>query len=76
MRKRSIPFDAEVLARAEEAAREEGYEGNVSALVNDAVAHRLRMRALASYIAQREAEAGPITAEERAEVDRELDDPR
>lgn len=76
VRKRSISFDADVLSRAEEAAREDGYDGNVSAVVNDAVAHRMRMRGLARYLAEWEAEFGPITEEERAAIDRELDDPR
>jgi hypothetical protein len=74
--KRSISFDPEVLAEAEAAARTNGYQGNLSALVNDAVAHDMRLRGLAGALAEWEAEFGPITDEERAQADRELDDPR
>lgn len=74
--KRSISFDPEILAEAEKAARTNGYDGNLSALVNDATARHLRQQGLARFVAEWEAEFGPITDEERAAADRELDDPR
>jgi hypothetical protein len=36
----------------------------------------MRLRGLAGALAEWEAEFGPITDEERAQADRELDDPR
>ncbi len=74
--KRSISFDREILERAEETVLRNGYEGNLSAFVNDATTHHLRQQGLARFLAEWEAEFGPITDEERAATDRELDDPR
>lgn len=74
--KRSISFDSEVLERAEATARSNGYEGNPSRFVNDAVAKETRLQGLAHLLAEWEAEFGPITDEQRAQIDRELDDPR
>jgi hypothetical protein len=74
--KRSISFDPKVLAEAEKAAETNGYEGNLSAFVNDATTHHLRQQGLARFLAEWEAEFGPITDEERAATDRQLDDPR
>ena len=74
--KRSISFDSEVLQVAEEAARRNGYDGNLSRFVNDAVAKEVRLQGLAHLLAEWEAEFGPVTDEERAQTDRELDDPR
>jgi hypothetical protein len=76
VRKRSISFDAEVLERAEETALRNGYGGNLSKFVNDAVAKETRLQGLAHLLAEWEAEFGPITDEQRAQIDRELDDPR
>jgi hypothetical protein len=74
--KRSISFDSEVLERAEATARSNGYEGNLSRFVNDAVAKETRLQGLAHLLAEWETEFGPITDEQRAQIDRELDDPR
>jgi hypothetical protein len=69
--KRSISFDPEVLEGAEEVARRAPYGGNLSGFVNDAVSRRLKLMALAGFVAEHEREAGDITAAERAAIDRE-----
>jgi hypothetical protein len=57
-------------------ARSNGYEGSLSRFVNDAVAKETRLQGLAHLLAEWETEFGPITDEQRAQIDRELDDPR
>jgi hypothetical protein len=69
-RKRSISFDADVLGEAERVARDSEFDGNVSGLVNDAVARELRLRGLRDYLAETEAELGPIPEWARKEAER------
>ena len=70
--KRSVSFRPEIWA---EVARITGAEGGqVSALVNEALAHHLRRKRGLEAAAEWEAEHGPLTAEEIAEADRLLDE--
>jgi hypothetical protein len=71
--KRTISFDATVLAAAERLAQSES-AGNLSALVNDAVAHHVRLRAFGEFLDELDRELGPVPAEVVAAVEREWRD--
>lgn len=70
----SASVDAELIAAAETAAKR-GEVATVSAWVNDAMRlkldHDRRLRALAAYVADYEAEHGEITSDEMAWATRE-----
>jgi hypothetical protein len=67
VQKRSISFDASVLAEAERLSAERG--GNLSALVNAAVEHELRMAGGRKLMEEDVKRWGPIPESVRAEVD-------
>lgn len=69
--KRSVSIDAEVAAAAEAAAAEDGV--SFSAWLSDAAQRRLRVREGLRGVAEWEADAGPLTAEERAAGEALLD---
>jgi hypothetical protein len=69
--KRSVSLDAEVAAAAEAAAAEDGV--SFSAWLSDAAERRLRVREGLLGVAEWEAEAGALTAEERAAGEALLD---
>src|SRR5580700_12292104 len=62
--KRSVSLDEDVASAVEQAADEEGM--SFSAWLSDAAQHRLRIREGLKAVQEWEAEAGPLTAEERA----------
>ena len=68
VQKRSISFDASVLAAAERLSQERG--GNLSALVNEAVEHELKLAEGRKLIAEDIEKYGPIPDEVVAEIDR------
>jgi hypothetical protein len=70
--KRSVSFRPEIWAEVARITDAEG--GQISALVNEALAHYLRTRHGLEAAAEWEAEHGPLTAEEIAEADRLLDE--
>lgn len=65
-RKRSISFDEDVLAEAEERAAVTG--GNLSAFVNGAVLQELRVSRGAELLAQDEEAYGPVPDAVRAQI--------
>jgi hypothetical protein len=69
--KRSVSLDAAVAAAAEAAAAEDGV--SFSAWLSDAAEQRLRVREGLRGVAEWEAEAGALTAEERAAGEALLD---
>jgi hypothetical protein len=64
--KRSISFDATVLAEAE--ARAASLGGNLSAFVNAAVLRELRVARGLALLAEDDAEFGPVPEAVRAEI--------
>ncbi len=70
----SVSVDADLLAAAEQAAKR-GEAPTLSAWVNDALRlkleHDTRLRAGAAFLAEYEAEHGPITAADREAAARE-----
>lgn len=69
--KRSVSLDAEVAAAAEAAAAEDGV--SFSAWLSEAAEQRIRVREGLRGVAEWEAEAGALTAEERAAGEALLD---
>jgi hypothetical protein len=69
--KRSVSIDADVAEAAEAAAAEDGV--SFSAWLSEAAKRRLRVRAGLQGVAEWEAEAGPLTPEERAAGEALLD---
>jgi hypothetical protein len=69
--KRSVSIDADVAEAAETAAAEDGV--SFSAWLSEAAERRLRVRAGLQGVAEWEAEAGPLTPEERAAGEALLD---
>ncbi len=67
VQKRSISFDAEVLAEAERLSQERG--GNLSALVNEALEHKLRIEGGLKLMEEDEKRWGPIPEEAIAEIE-------
>jgi len=67
VQKRSISFDAEVLAEAERLSAERG--GNLSAFVNEAVEQRLKVALGRKLIEEDEKRWGPIPEEAIAEIE-------
>ncbi|MBI4494843.1 MAG: hypothetical protein HY690_18880 [Chloroflexi bacterium] len=72
MKKRSVSFRPEIWAEVVQRAGEEG--GQVSALVNTALAYYLNLRQGLDLVKEWEAEHGALAAEELAEADRLLDE--
>lgn len=64
--KRSISFDADVLAEAERLSQEHG--GNLSAFVNDAVEQRLKVALGRKLMEEDEKRFGPIPESVRARI--------
>lgn len=62
-----------MLAAAEKLAAAEAH-GNLSAVVNDAVAHVLRLREFGDLLAEFDHELGPVRAEVGAAVEAEWQD--
>jgi len=62
--KRSISFDADLLAEAEKLA-----DGNLSALVNDALEQRVKSAGLAALLAELDREHGPVPEDVKAQVE-------
>jgi hypothetical protein len=72
VQKRSISFDADVLAEAERLSQERG--GNLSAFVNEAVEQRLKV-ALGRKLIERDIERyGPVPEEISARIEAEWPD--
>lgn len=71
--KRTISFDSAVLVAAEKLADSET-QGNLSAVVNDAVAHLVRLRDFGDLLADFDREFGPVPAEVGAAVEAEWQD--
>lgn len=71
--KRTISFDSAVLVAAEKLAESEA-QGNLSAVVNDAVAHLVRLREFGELLADFDRELGPVPAEVGAAVEAEWQD--
>jgi len=69
--KRSISFDAELIEEFERLAAQET-EGNLSALVGQALEQRLKSRRLRDALDDWEREFGTISQEARDEADRRL----
>jgi alkylhydroperoxidase family enzyme len=69
--KRSVSIDATVAAAAETAAAEDGV--SFSAWLSEAAERRLRVREGLRGVAEWEAQAGPLTPEERAAGEALLD---
>ena len=67
VQKRSISFDASVLAEAERLSAERG--GNLSAFVNAAVEHELRIAGGRKLMEEDEKRWGPIPEEAVAEIE-------
>ena len=72
VKKLSIALDPDVADAAASAAENSGQ--SLSAWLNDGARTRLRVEDGLAAIAEWEAEQGPLTAEERAEADRQLDE--
>lgn len=68
VRKLAISFDPQLAEAVRRLAREEGV--SVSRWLADAAARELQNRRLTEFVAQFEAESGPITEEEMADVER------
>lgn len=68
VQKRSISFNADVLAEAERLSQERG--GNLSKLVNEALEHELRIAGGRKLMEEDEKRWGPIPEDVIAEVDR------
>lgn len=71
VKKLSIALDPDVADAAASAAETSGQ--SLSAWLNDAARTRLRVEDGLAAVAEWEAEQGPLTAEERAAADRQLD---
>jgi len=69
--KRSVSLDAEVAKRIEQAAEQDGM--SFSTWLSAAAEHQLRLREGLRGVAEWEAEAGPLTPEERAAGEALLD---
>lgn len=67
VQKRSISFDESVLAEAERLSQQRG--GNLSAFVNEAVEHRLKVEGGRKLMEEDEKRWGPIPDEVVAEID-------
>jgi len=67
VQKRSISFDADVLAEAERLSSERG--GNLSKLVNEAVEHQLKIEGGRKLMEEDERRWGPIPEEAIAEIE-------
>jgi hypothetical protein len=67
VQKRSISFDEAVLAEAERLSAERG--GNLSAFVNGAVEHRLKVEGGRKLMEEDIERFGPIPESVRAEID-------
>lgn len=67
--KRSISFDPQLLAAAEEVAAAPPYAGNLSGLVSDALIHHLKLRGLHELVADFEREHGPLSPEDLAQAE-------
>jgi len=67
VRKRSISFDENVLAEAERLSQERG--GNLSAFVNEALEHKMRIEGGRKLMEEDVKRWGPIPESVRAEVD-------
>ncbi len=72
--KRSISFDPDLLAEAEEAAEADQYRGNLSGLVNDALDRYLKAMRGRELLADLDRELGPVPNSVRERVDREWPD--
>lgn len=72
VKKLSIALDPDVADAAASAAETSGQ--SLSAWLNDAARTRLRIEDGLAAVAEWEAEQGPLTAEERAAADRQLDE--
>jgi alkylhydroperoxidase family enzyme len=72
VKKLSIALDPDVADAAASAAEISGQ--SLSAWLNDAARTRLRVEDGLAAVAEWEAEQGPLTAEERAAADRQLDE--
>ena len=72
VKKLSIALDPDVADAAASAAETSGQ--SLSAWLNDAARTRLRLEDGLTAVAEWEAEQGPLTAEERAAADRQLDE--
>jgi len=70
--KRSISFAPELLAEAQREA-DLSFDGNLSAVIADALDRQLRNRRLGRVLDEWEAKHGAFTEEELAETQRELD---
>jgi len=68
VRKRSISFDESVLAEAERLSAERG--GNLSAFVNAAVEHQMKIEAGLKLMEEDDKQFGPVSEEVIAEIDR------
>ena len=68
--KMSVSFDAELGRAVREAAKQAG--GSLSGWLAEAAAERLRSEAFDEFLAEWEAEHGPITPEEWAKASRDL----
>lgn len=68
VRKLTVSFDPELAEEVRRHARDEGV--SVSRWLADAAARELQQRRLTEFVAEFEAEFGPITDEERADVER------
>ena len=69
--KRSISFTPELLAEAQREA-DLSFDGNLSAVIADALDRQLRNRRLGRVLDDWQAEHGAFTEEQMAETDREL----
>jgi hypothetical protein len=72
VQKRSISFDESVLAEAERLSAQRG--GNLSAFVNEAVEHRVKVEGGRKLIAEDIAKYGPIPEEINARIEAEWPD--
>ncbi|MGI8596293.1 MAG: hypothetical protein ACR2LY_03295 [Thermoleophilaceae bacterium] len=72
--KRSISFDPELLARLEQAAEAEPYDGNLSGLVNEALDRYLKAQRGRELLDDLDRELGPVPDAVRKRVDREWPD--
>lgn len=72
VKKLSVALDPDVAAAAASAAETSGQ--SLSAWLNDAARTRLRVEDGLTAVAEWEAEQGPLTTEERATADRQLDE--
>lgn len=67
VQKRSISFDESVLAEAERLSQQRG--GNLSAFVNSAVEHQLKVEGGRKLMDEDDERWGPVPESVRAEVD-------